>query len=484
MRPAYTLGALLLATTLLFAACVRNPATGQRQFSLISEAQEIQMGREYDAQIVASLGLYPDTALQRYVQELGSRLAATSERPHLPWTFRVLDDPVVNAFALPGGYIYVTRGILAYLGSEAELASVLGHEIGHVTARHSVSRMSTQQLAQLGLAVGVLLRPELESVAGLANAGLSVLFLKYSRDDERQSDDLGLRYMRRGGYDPREMADVFAMLESVSSAEGGGRVPEWLSTHPDPGNRRDRIERQVAALPPDSQSGRVERESFLRRLNGLVFGDNPRDGFFRGNEFLHPELAFRFSFPAGWSTSNQKSAVVAVSPNQDAVVQITLAEESTPEAAARRFFSAQGMAGSPRSQRINGLDAVTGSFAATTQSGPVRGIAAFIAHGGRVYNVLAYAIESRWSAYDAAVRQAVGSFARLTDQAALSVQPQRLEIVTLDRPMTLQEFAQRYPGPASIDLLARLNQVEPGHRFNAGDVVKRVTGTALPGASE
>src|SRR5690606_617540 len=119
-----------------------------------------------------------------------------------------------------------------------------------------------------------------------------------------------------------------------------------------------------------------------------------------------------------------------------------------------------------------------------TQSGPVRGIAAFIAHGGRVYNVLAYAIESRWSAYDAAVRQAVGSFARLTDQAALSVQPQRLEIVTLDRPMTLQEFAQRYPGPASIDLLARLNQVEPGHRFNAGDVVKRVTGTALPGASE
>src|SRR5690606_41081841 len=133
---------------------VRNPATDERQFTLISEAQENAMGRDCDAQIVASLGLYPDTALQRYVQDLGSRLAATSERPHLPWTFRVLDDPVVNAFALPGGYIYVTRGILAYLGSEAELASVLGHEIGHVTARHSVSRLSTQQLAQLGLESG------------------------------------------------------------------------------------------------------------------------------------------------------------------------------------------------------------------------------------------------------------------------------------------------------------------------------------------
>ena len=484
MRPPRKLGASLLATTLLLAACVRNPATGQRQFSLISEAQEIQMGREYDAQIVASLGLYPDTALQRYVQELGSRLAATSERPHLPWTFRVLDDPVVNAFALPGGYIYVTRGILSYLDSEAQLASVLGHEIGHVTARHSVSRMSTQQLAQLGLAVGVILRPELETVAGLANAGLSVLFLKYSRDDERQSDDLGLRYMRRGGYDPREMADVFTMLDRVSSAEGGGRVPEWLSTHPDPGNRRDRIARTVAALPPDSQSGLVEREGFLRRLNGLVFGNNPREGFFRGNEFLHPDLAFRFSFPAGWSTSNQKSAVLAVSPNEDAMIQITLADEPTPEAAARRFFGSQGLAGSPRSDRINGLDAVTGNFAAATQSGPVRGIAAFIAHGGRVYNVLAYGIESRWPAYDAAARQAIGSFARLTDQAVLNVQPLRLEVVKLDRAMTIEEFAQRYPGPVSVDVLARLNQVDPGHRFNAGDVVKRVTGTLPPGASD
>lgn len=482
MRPARKLGALLLATVSLTAACVRNPATGERQFSLISEAQEIQMGREYDAQIVASLGLYPDTALQRYVQDLGSRLAATSERPHLPWTFRVLDDPVVNAFALPGGYIYVTRGILSYLGSEAELAAVLGHEIGHVTARHSVTRMSTQQLAQLGLVVGVLLRPELETVAGIANAGLSVLFLKHSRDDERQSDDLGLRYMRRGGYDPREMADVFSMLERVSAAEGGGRVPEWLSTHPDPGNRRDRIARQVAALPPDSATGRVEREGYVRRLDGLVFGENPREGFFRGSEFLHPDLAFRFAFPAGWTTSNQKSAVVAVSPNQDAMIQITLAEEPTPDAAARRFFGAQGMAGSPRSDRINGLDAVTGNFAVATQSGPVRGVAAFIAHGGRVYDVLAYAVESRWSAYDSAARQAIGSFARLTDQAVLAVQPQRLDIVTLERAMTLREFAQQYAGSVPLDVLTRLNQAEPTTRFERGDVLKRVTGAPPPGA--
>src|SRR5690606_10794976 len=272
------------------------------------------------------------------------------------------------------------------------------------------------------------------------------------------------------------------MLERVSSAEGGGRVPEWLSTHPDPGNRRDRIARQVAALPPDSVTGRVERESYVRRLDGLVFGDNPREGFFRGSEFLHPDLAFRFTFPAGWTTSNQKSAVLAVSPNQDAMIQITLAEEPTPDAAARRFFGAQGMAGSPRSDRINGLDAVTGSFAVTTQSGPVRGVAAFIAHGGRVYDVLAYAVESRWSAYDGAARQAIGSFARLTARAVLAVQPQRLDIVTLERAMTLREFAQQYAGSVPLDVLARLNQAEPTTRFERGDVLKRVTGAPPPGA--
>src|SRR6266540_5741347 len=164
---------LLAASTGL--ACARNPATGARQLSLISESREIQMGREYDQEVRSSLGLYPDSALQRYVQELGARLAARSERPNLPWTFHVVDDPVVNAFALPGGFIFVTRGILGHLRSEAQLAAVVGHEIGHVTARHTVSQITKSQLATLGLVAGMIVRPELARFGDLAQAGMQLM---------------------------------------------------------------------------------------------------------------------------------------------------------------------------------------------------------------------------------------------------------------------------------------------------------------------
>ncbi|MCK4924176.1 MAG: M48 family metalloprotease, partial [Spirochaetes bacterium] len=233
--------AFTLALSLFLTGCATNPATGERHFNLFSESQEIQMGRDADEQISASLGLYPDQELAEYVEDLGLRLAANSERPNLPWTFRVLDDPTVNAFALPGGYIYVTRGILTYLSSEAELAGVVGHEIGHVTAQHSVHRMSSQQLAQLGLGVGMVLAPELQRFGQLASTGLGLMFLKFGRDDETQADELGLRYMGREDYDAEEMVRVMAMLDGVSQSSGGGRIPEWLSTHPDPGNRREHI---------------------------------------------------------------------------------------------------------------------------------------------------------------------------------------------------------------------------------------------------
>src|SRR5437867_8470510 len=217
---------LVLALTLIV-GCARNPATGKTELMLVSESQEIQMGQQADSQVIQSIGLYPDPAWQSYVSDLGRRLAATSERPNLPWTFRVVDDPAVNAFAIPGGFVYVTRGILSHMTNEAQLATVMGHEIGHVTARHTAHQMSREQVANLGLAIGGIASSLVAKYAGVASQALGVLFLKFSRDNENQADELGVRYSSRGNYDSREMVNVMRMLVKIE-AQSGGRLPEWL----------------------------------------------------------------------------------------------------------------------------------------------------------------------------------------------------------------------------------------------------------------
>jgi predicted Zn-dependent protease len=465
----------------LVAACATNPATGQRQLSLVSEAQEIQMGREADPQVIASIGLVPQQELQNYVQRLGSTLAATSERPTLQWTFRVVDDASVNAFALPGGYIYVTRGLLAHMNSEAELASVVGHEIGHVTARHSVSQMSKAQLLNIGLIAGMILRPQLQNFGGLAQAGMELLMLKYSRDDERQADDLGLRYLTRAGYDPRPMAQVFRTLERVGAAQGEGRVPGWLATHPDPGDRARRMNVAITALPAGSAGARDERDAYLQRLDGLVFGEDPREGYFRTNVFYHPEMRFRFAFPQGWRPSNQKQAVGAMSPNQDAVVVITLANRPSAQAAYQEFFSQQGIQrGQAWRGNINGLPALANQFAAQTEQGVLQGLAAFVEHGGKVFQILGYAPPSAWPRHEAAISGSASSFAPLTNARDLSVQPRTLDVVTVPQAMTIEEFARRFPSTVSVPALAILNGVDAGGRLEAGRKAKRVVGGELP----
>lgn len=463
-------------------SCARNPATGNRELMLVSEGQEIAMGKEADPQIVAQMGLVNNEGLQTYVAQVGQRLAAASERPNLPWTFRVIDDPAVNAFAVPGGFIYITRGIMAHLNSEAELASVIGHEIGHVTARHSAAQMSKQQLAGLGLVVGVILKPELAQYANAASQGLGLLFLKFGRDDERQADDLGLRYAKRTSYDVRQMPHVFELLGRVSEASGSqGKVPTWLSTHPDPGDRTERINRALATIPAESIGRRVDRDEYLRHVDGLVYGENPRAGFFRGSQFLHPDLEFKLTFPDGWKTQNTAQAVVALSQQQDAVLQLQIeARGATPESAARAFFSQQGIQGSPGSGRVNGLPATSGEFAAQTEQGVVQGAVAFVSYGGSVYRLLGYTPQQRWASYRSLIERSIGTFDRLTDQSILRIQPQHVNLVRISRAMTVQEFAQSYPGPATVKQLALLNNVDENATFPAGAIVKRVIGEPLP----
>ena len=473
--------AALLGVVVATLTCARNPATGARELMLISEGQEIAIGRENDPQIVAQMGLVPDSGVQRYVSGLGMALARASERPSLPWTFRVLDDPVVNAFALPGGFIYVTRGIMEHLNSEAELVAVLGHEVGHVTARHSAAQMSKAQLANLGLVAGVIIEPGFAQYAQTASQGLGLLFLKFGRDDERQADELGLRYMRRTNYDARQMPQVFTLLARVSAATPGDRVPTWLSSHPDPDDRRGRIERAIAAVPADSLGRTINRPSYLQHLDGLVYGPNPREGFFRGTEFNHPDLAFRITFPAGWTTVNQRQVVGAMSPQQDGAIQVSIEDKAaSPEAAAQKFFTQQGLFGRPAAGTVSGFPAQSGEFSVQTQNGYIGGYAAFLSYGGAVYRIIGYAPATRWSQHGPTVLRTLDTFQRLSDPVMLRVQPQRVTLVTLPRAMTLAEFAAAYPGPVALAELARLNNVDEGARFAAGDRVKRVVGEKLP----
>lgn len=461
-------------------ACATNPATGKKQLMLVSEAQEIAMGKQADQEAVAAYGLYPNPQLQAYVADLGRRLAARSERPDLPWSFKVVDDPAVNAFALPGGYIYVTRGILAHLRSEAELAGVVGHEIGHVTARHSASQLSKQQLAMGGLVLGMVVVPELQDFADLAQASLGLLFLKFGRDDENEADHLGLRYMTREDYDPRHLVRVMGVLDRVTREAGGSRMPDWLSTHPSPENRSGRIRDEIATT---SASGSVVRSTqYLRQLEGMVFGDNPREGYFRGRAFYHPELRFQLSFPAGFKTRNEKQAVVGVSEAQDAALALTLAAGTSPDVAARRFFSQQEGIQIGRSGRdsIGGLPAYTALFEAATAEGALQGQASFVAHGGRIYRLLGYAPARRFGSYQRELDGAIRSFGPLSDPRFLDVQPRRIALVDLDEPMALPEFGRVYPSTVELHTIGLINGVEANQMLPGGEQAKRVVGGRLP----
>jgi len=479
----FSAGAAALGCVLMAASCAMNPVTGERELALVSEAQEIQMGRQGSAEVIGAIGLVQDAALQSYVNRIGQRMAASSERPQLAWEFHVLDDASVNAFAMPGGYIFVTRGLLTHMTNEAQLASVVGHEIAHVTARHSVHQMSRQQLASLGLGLGSVLSPTIAEYGQVASLGLGLLFLRYGRDHEVQADQLGFGYALADGYDTREMASVFEMLRRDAQLAGVGRLPEWQSSHPDPGNRIQDVHRMVAASPVSFAALKVGEDEFFRHLEGMAYGEDPRQGFFRGSRFLHPDLEFVLEFPDGWATQNAADAVTAISPNRDAVIQFRGAQGSAAEASAR-FLGQEGLqAGASSTGAIHGNRAVTAGFSAQGNDGSsIQGVVTFIEYRNATWGILAYSAAERFSSYDPLFRRSINSFDRLTDPVALGAQPLRLRIENVPQPMSLQQFHTRFPSSISLTELAIINGLAESAELRAGQKIKRVTGTSMVGA--
>jgi predicted Zn-dependent protease len=461
--------------------CARNPVTGKRQIVLVSESQEIAMGRESDPQVRREYGVTDNTALQQYVQTIGKKLAAVSHRANLEWHFTVVDSPVVNAFAIPGGYVYLTRGILAYLGNEAELAGVMGHEIGHVTARHSVRQITRQELAQIGLGVGSVLSPALGQLGNVAESGLGVVFLRFSRDDEREADRLGVEYAARGAFDPRQVSNFFDVLARMSAANDRETIPGWLSTHPDPPERveatRKLADDWIAMLGLAEERIVVNRDSFLRSIDGIIFGNNPRDGFTEGSRFYHPELEFQIDLPRGWRVDNTNEAVIAVEPQQAAQLQLTIAQVAAGTTADGyvRMLASRGLTPQAVEEtRIHGFNAVLARYVlAQQQGGVLNAVAAFIEYRNQILQIVGVTPDLR--RFGDVFEQSVRSFDQISDQRILRVQPDRLKIYTAREGDTLTVLAQRNANPrVSADDLAVLNRMAVDQPVTPGRLLKIV----------
>lgn len=472
-------GALACAVSLLLAAgCATNPATGKRQISFVSESKELAMGREADPAVLAEYGLYGDSTVQNYVDSVGQKLARVSERPDLTWHFRVLDSPVVNAFAIPGGYIYITRGILAYLNSEAQLAGVLGHEIGHVTARHTAQQITRSQLYGVGLLAGAIFVDAFRPYSGLAQEGLGLLFLKYSRDNEAQADELGVGYAVRAGYDPRVIPSTYAMLKRVEERTGTS-LPSFLETHPDPGDREIRTTQLAQASAGSARRDlAINAGTYRGHIEGLVFGDDPRGGFFEGNRFYHPDLAFQMIFPDGWEKQNQPSAVVARNEPAGASMELTLqtAKDSTLTPALyveslRREGKILDAAG--RSEMFRDYPAWIGTVLASGQGGKSTFIAGFVGYKpGQFLRVLGQA-RSETDAAAEQIRTSIRSIAALRDPAKLSESPDRVHTGPAPKSGTLTEVVAAL-GPQGLDLeqTAILNNLRATTPVSAGTPIK------------
>ena len=444
-------GILAIIVILGVCSCAVNPVTGKQELMLLSESEEIKLGGQTDAQVVSEYGIYKDEKLTAHLAEICRRVGKTSHRPNLSYHFKILDASVVNAFAVPGGYVYFTRGILASLNSEAELAGVMGHEVGHITARHSAQQYSRAQLAQIGLmGLALGLPEELSSLAGVAQFGVGMLFLRFSRDNERQADDLGVEYSAKVGYDPSQMANFFLTLERMNPSSDRTGLPEWFSTHPNPENRvaavRARAKEWQAKL--GLKDTVVNQEAYLRQIDGLVFGDDPRQGYVEGGIFYHPELRLQFPVPKNWNLNNTQSNVQIISEGKDAVILFTLAKGTSPGEAAKAFATqnkAQVIKSEPL--QVNGLPAERLVSNVQAKTGMTRVMSCFIQRGKEIFVFHGLASQSLFQKYEAVFHQTMQQFKELSDPRKMDVKPERVRIRTTRSADTLENSLRSFGIP-------------------------------------
>ncbi len=478
---------LMVLLSFSWDSCARNPVTGKNQLMLMSTGQEQAIGDQNDPAIVAQFGLYQNDDMQQFLNREGQKMAAISHRSGLKFEFKLLDSPVVNAFALPGGYVYFTRGIMAHFNNEAQFAGVLGHEIGHVTARHSARQYSRSILAQVGLIAGMILSPEFAQFGNEASQVMQLMLLKYGRDAESESDKLGVEYSSEIGYDAHQMAGFFTTLDRLSGGPEG-RLPTFLSTHPNPADRNVKVGQLADKWQRKNDGGPYEvgRDSYLRMIDGLMYGEDPRQGFVERNNFYHPELKFQYAIPSGWQTVNTPQQVQMAPEDGKAVMMLQLGQGASLEAAAQATAEQYQLrtTGSQR-RTVNGLSALE-VYADLVQEGQdangqpaqqvLKTLSYYIQYGELIYHFLGLSTEQDFANYRGRMLTTMTSFNTLSDPDKLNRQAERIKVETLTRDMTLREAFSAYRQPSDrLDELAILNGMELTLQLKKGTLIKTVT---------
>jgi len=473
---------VLAALLFSAAACTTNPATGKRQVApLVSVEQEARIGAEAHPKILEAYGgAYPDAKLGGYVAGIATRVARATNAPEAQYRVTVLDSPIVNAFALPGGYVYVTRGLMALANDEAELAGVIGHEMGHVVARHSAQRQTAAMgTTLLGAVLGAVIGNQAASQAiGLGGQGL---LAGYSRDQEFESDMLGFRYLAAAGYDPFGVADFLKTMGAQAALEARLRnVPhdatrnDWLASHPATAARVEAAISHARDGGATPGQGTRNRDIYLKAMDGMLYGDRPEDGIARGRDFVHPKLGFAFKAPAGFSIANSPAAVLLQGPDKTVAKFDSGKKDAGVEIGsylANQWARETQLSGLQRFT-VNGMSAAT----ATTRIGDYNARLVAIEYApDRVYRFLMGTLPQAGARHDAALQELVMSFRKISPAEAAAVKPPRLRIVAVKQGDTVASLARSMSYPDYREERFRvLNGLAPGDELQPGRLVKIV----------
>lgn len=455
----------------------------------MSKEQEIALGQQSHPSVVSTMGLYDDKKLQEFINQKGKAMAQISHRPDLPYQFYIVDSPVVNAFAVPGGYVYFTRGIMAHFNNEAEFAGVLGHEIGHITARHSARQQSTQLFGTAGLILGSVLLDKTGQLTEAAAQGLQLALLGYSRSHETESDGIGVEYSSKIGYDAHQMANFFGTIKRIQD-NSGQAIPQFQSTHPDPGNRLTRVNELATDYQRKNPGNyQANRDSYLRMIDGIVFGEDPKQGFVENNQFYHPELRFQFPVPAGWAHQNSPAQFQMGPKDGQSAMILMMANGKTLEEAAQNLVKELGLTvqentrttinGNPAVVLISQQQAQQQQAGQQQQQDPKTRLQIgtwLIQYNNAVYALHGLAQAANFSSRYDTFRQVAGGFKALTDPEKINRQPERVRIKAAPRAGTFREVMTALGMLAArLEELGTLNSMKADDQVQRGMLVKIVS---------